>query len=120
MSIPTSPSQTSLLLSTTTSNLSDRVNTSNLTSTSGDELLHDLWLTVFLAVLAGLVSLVTIFGNLIVLLAFGLERTIRQPTNYFLASLAVSDLLIGIFSMPLYTQVILIHSSDSPNSLIIL
>ncbi|KAH9498220.1 hypothetical protein Btru_008018 [Bulinus truncatus] len=64
-------------------------------------------LTVFLGLLAGMVSLVTIVGNITVLLAFGLERTIRQPTNYFLASLAVSDLLIGTFSMPLYTQYLL-------------
>ena len=62
------------------------------------------WLTALLALMAGVVSLVTILGNITVLLAFGLERTIRQPTNYFLASLAVSDLIIGTFSMPLYTM----------------
>lgn len=71
------------------------------------QLPHSVLLTVVLGLLAGLVSLVTILGNITVLLAFGLERTIRQPTNYFLASLAVSDLLIGTFSMPLYTQYLL-------------
>jgi len=54
------------------------------------------WQTAGLALLAGGVSLVTICGNLIVLLSFMLERSIRQPCNYFIASLAVSDLLIGI------------------------
>ncbi|KAK7092540.1 muscarinic acetylcholine receptor gar-2-like [Littorina saxatilis] len=69
---------------------------------------HSLWLTIFLGVLAAVVSIVTVLGNLTVLLAFGLERSIRQPTNYFIASLAVSDLLIGTFSMPLFTQYLLL------------
>jgi len=54
------------------------------------------WQTAGLALLAASVSLVTICGNLIVLLSFMLERSIRQPSNYFIASLAVSDLLIGM------------------------
>ena len=54
-----------------------------------------LWQTAVLGLLAAGTSLVTIGGNLIVILSFVLERTIRQPSNYFIASLAVSDLLIG-------------------------
>ena len=50
---------------------------------------------VVLSLLAGSTSLVTIIGNMIVILSFIIERSIRQPTNYFIASLAVSDLLIG-------------------------
>jgi len=50
---------------------------------------------VVLGLLAGSTSLVTIVGNMIVILSFIIERSIRQPTNYFIASLAVSDLLIG-------------------------
>jgi hypothetical protein len=53
------------------------------------------WQTAVLGLLAAGTSLVTIGGNLIVILSFVLERTIRQPSNYFIASLAVSDLLIG-------------------------
>ena len=68
-----------------------------------------MWLNIALAILAGSISIVTILGNLTVVLAFGIERSIRQPTNYFLASLAVSDLLIGTFSMPLFTQYILLN-----------
>jgi len=53
------------------------------------------WRTGTLGLLAAATSVVTVGGNLIVILSFVLERTIRQPSNYFIASLAVSDLLIG-------------------------
>ncbi|CAG5122681.1 unnamed protein product [Candidula unifasciata] len=80
---------------------------SNTSNVDSYDLPHALWLTIILGFLASVISVVTVVGNITVLLAFGLERTIRQPTNYFLASLAVSDLLIGTFSMPLYTQYLL-------------
>lgn len=56
-----------------------------------------LWQSVLLGILAAGVSLVTVCGNLIVILSFIIERSIRQPANYFIASLAVSDLLIGLY-----------------------
>jgi len=61
------------------------------------------WHVTLFGLLAVGVCLLTISGNLIVILSFVLERSIRQPTNYFIASLAVSDLLIGSVSMPFYT-----------------
>lgn len=65
------------------------------------------WALVLMGLLAGCTSLVTVSGNLIVILSFFLDRTIRQPTNYFIASLAVSDLVIGAVSMPFYTVYLL-------------
>ena len=64
---------------------------------------YPLWQVVVLGMLAGCTSIITIVGNLIVILSFIIDRSIRQPTNYFIASLAVSDLLIGSISMPFYT-----------------
>jgi len=58
---------------------------------------------VMLSVIAGITSLVTVGGNFIVILSFALEHSIRQPSNYFIASLAFSDFLIGTVSMPLYS-----------------
>src|SRR6218665_3950117 len=68
---------------------------------------YSTWQIALLATLAGITSLATIAGNLVVILSFIVERTIRQPTNYFIASLAVSDLLIGSVSMPFYTVYLL-------------
>ncbi|KAA0198289.1 putative muscarinic acetylcholine receptor [Fasciolopsis buskii] len=59
--------------------------------------------TVVLAILTAITSLITIGGNLLVLLSFIVERALRTATNYFMASLAVTDVLIGVFSMNLYT-----------------
>ncbi len=58
---------------------------------------------ILLSTLATTTSLITISGNLLVIFSFFIDHQIRNPTNYFLLSLSISDFLIGVFSMPLYT-----------------
>uniref|UniRef100_A0A914I6G0 G-protein coupled receptors family 1 profile domain-containing protein n=1 Tax=Globodera rostochiensis TaxID=31243 RepID=A0A914I6G0_GLORO len=61
------------------------------------------WTDIVLVLLMAVISAITVAGNLVVLLSFVLDRAIRQPSNYFIASLAVSDLLIGLEGIPVYT-----------------
>lgn len=56
---------------------------------------------------AGLLSLVTITGNLMVMISFKMDKQLQTISNYFLFSLAVADMIIGCISMPLFTVFII-------------
>ncbi|CAG5120663.1 unnamed protein product, partial [Candidula unifasciata] len=62
---------------------------------------------VIIAIVVSLLSVLTAGGNLMVIVAFKLDKNLQTVSNYFLLSLAVADLTIGIVSMPLYTVYLL-------------
>lgn len=87
------------------------------TIVAADDRYYPFWLLVIVAIFGSVTSVLTVLGNILVMLAFFLDRQIRQPTNYFILSLSVSDFLIGLLSMPLLT--IYIYAKDWPLNAII-
>ncbi|NXQ58901.1 HRH3 protein, partial [Anthoscopus minutus] len=60
-----------------------------------------------LAALMGLLVLATVLGNALVILAFVVDRSLRTQGNFFFLNLAVADLLVGGFCIPLYIPYVL-------------
>ena len=58
---------------------------------------------VIISIIAGFLSIITIIGNLMVMISFKIDKQLQTITNYFLFSLAVADFAIGLISMPFYT-----------------
>ncbi|XP_053568235.1 muscarinic acetylcholine receptor M3-like [Bombina bombina] len=68
---------------------------------------HSIWQVVLIASFSGIIALVTVIGNILVILAFKINKQLKTVNNYFLLSLACADLIIGIISMNLFTTYII-------------
>eukprot|EP00066_Takifugu_rubripes_P008227 XP_003974265.1 PREDICTED: 5-hydroxytryptamine receptor 2B [Takifugu rubripes] len=65
------------------------------------------------ALLIVMVIIPTIGGNILVILAVWLERKLQNATNFFLMSLAVADLLVGLLVMPI-ALITILYDADWP------
>uniref|UniRef100_A0A8D2AHE9 G-protein coupled receptors family 1 profile domain-containing protein n=1 Tax=Sciurus vulgaris TaxID=55149 RepID=A0A8D2AHE9_SCIVU len=53
------------------------------------------------------VIILTIAGNILIIMAVSLEKKLQNATNYFLMSLAIADMLLGFLVMPVSMLTIL-------------
>lgn len=109
-----SPSEAGLPLGTITQlgsyNVSQATGNFSSNDTSNDPLGgHTIWQVVFIALLTGFLALVTIIGNILVIVAFKVNKQLKTVNNYFLLSLACADLIIGVISMNLFTTYIIMN-----------
>jgi 7 transmembrane receptor (rhodopsin family). len=60
-----------------------------------------------------LLSILTLLGNGLVVIAFYTYRPLRTYTNYFIISLSASDILVGLISIPIWVAIILTDNDRS-------
>ncbi|XP_076005737.1 muscarinic acetylcholine receptor M1 [Genypterus blacodes] len=68
---------------------------------------HTIWQVIVIVFICGSLSLVTVIGNILVLVSFKINKALKTVNNYYLLSLASADLIIGTLSMNLYTVYII-------------
>jgi len=91
-------------------NLSDFILSPNLTNTTmdfyfnGTEIAKNTMVKLVLtSFVAAVLAIVTILGNIFVIVAYHTDRQLQTLTNRFLVSLAVADTSVGVISIPIYT-----------------
>ncbi|XP_072010844.1 histamine H3 receptor-like [Engystomops pustulosus] len=94
-------------MSSTTLNNDTGLDFSNTNSTGSFQLLYPENIRVTIIVLISLLIVITVLGNILVMLAFLLDRRLRTQSNFFLLNLAICDLLLGAVAIPLYVPYML-------------
>ncbi|CAM1293237.1 tkr-3 (predicted) [Pycnogonum litorale] len=70
---------------------------------------------VLLSILYGTITLLAIVGNGLVIIVIISSRRMHSVTNYFIANLAVADILIGLFGIPFRFQAALLRRWNLPS-----
>lgn len=105
-SLRTTPSAGSTTITISASSLANRIDVNasreiidGIAQSSIDIPRHHQYDWIFLFVIIFIIA--GGLGNILVCLAVALDRKLQNVTNYFLLSLAVADLLVSLFVMPL-------------------
>ncbi|OWF39129.1 histamine H3 receptor-like [Mizuhopecten yessoensis] len=79
----------------------------NITEGAAEDSAMSLPVLVVIAVLITIMIILTMGGNLIVLIIFAKDKSVRQFSDCLIVNLAISDLIIGSFCIPLYAPLLL-------------
>ncbi|GAB0090039.1 Muscarinic acetylcholine receptor DM1 [Sergentomyia squamirostris] len=63
----------------------------------------NMYKVVILSIVGSILSILTVAGNVMVMISFKIDKQLQTISNYFLFSLAIADFAIGLISMPLFT-----------------
>lgn len=94
-------------------------NGSNLSGLYYDEPLYEppISITLLLSFFYGCISLVSVVGNSTVIFIVVTSRRMQSVTNFFIANLALADVIIGLFSIPFRFQAALLQRWNLPSFL---
>ncbi|XP_018421183.1 PREDICTED: histamine H3 receptor-like [Nanorana parkeri] len=92
----------SFVLPNTDRNMTDKNSTED-----GEESSLSESTTIFLYIFIPLITSVTVLGNIIVILAFIIDKRLRNQSNFFLLNLAICDFFIGAFCIPVSASYII-------------
>ncbi len=80
---------------TTLNNSNENITSSYLQDSNVNVPVRPLVLTVLIAVCLSIIILLTILGNILVLIALCVDFALRSPTHLLMGNLACADLLLG-------------------------
>lgn len=69
----------------------------NITTVTSDVAAFPGYTMVILAILMIILVVVVVVGNALVILAFVVDKSLRNQCNYFFLNLAISDFLVGMY-----------------------
>ncbi|XP_066980691.1 substance-K receptor-like [Macrobrachium rosenbergii] len=72
-------------------------------------------IVVLLSIFYGSISLVAVVGNSLVMWIVATSRTMHSVTNYFIANLALADIIIAVFAIPFQFQAALLQRWNLPH-----
>ena len=78
-------------------------NSSSITEEELEDESWPQWIQVIIGIFLALLFITNIVGNTLTLVAFTKDRHLRTVQNYYIINLAVTDLIIGISSLPFYS-----------------
>jgi 5-hydroxytryptamine receptor 7 len=111
LGIPPATSPLFLALTDDLGNFSLDSNFSNWTNTTAEptDPYYKVWQQAIIGIILSAIIVGTIIGNSLVILAVGLVKKLRTPSNILIVSLAVSDLAVAVFDMPFAAMYELTH-----------
>lgn len=87
-------------------------NNTNATELAGSK--RQMKLNVPYALVESLVALIAVLGNALVIIVFCRHKKLRKKTNYYILSLAIADVLIGLLGIP-FAVLVSQDEKDLPN-----